>query len=94
MTTHYSIERQLSRRFSPMARFRMARGLRQYDVALRADLHETTVGKAETGERLATPHQARQIARGLRTTLAQVRLLLAQSRNWARRSAEGRGRKS
>lgn len=83
MTGGRKIERALARRFSPMARFRMARGLKQTDVANRGDLHESTVSKLELGARAATAIQARSIARGLRTTPARARQLLDESRYWA-----------
>ena len=85
-----NIERALARRFSPMARFRMARGLKQTDVAIRGGLHESTVSKLEIGARAATEPQVRKIAKGLRSTIVRTRELLQTSRYWAR---SGVGRK-
>lgn len=78
-----NVERALARRFSPMAQFRLSRGLKQTDVANRGDLHESTVSKLEIGARPATPSQVRAMARGLRTTLARTRDLLSDTRYWA-----------
>lgn len=83
MTTGRNIERALARRFSPMARFRMARGLKQKDVALRGGLHESTVSKLEIGARAATEPQVRKIAKGLRTPIYRAQDLLRLSRQWA-----------
>lgn len=83
MATRNSIARQLSRRFSPMARFRLARGLKQTDVAIRGGLHESTVSKIEIGARLPNEEQLRGCAKGLRTTLARARQLVKASRCWA-----------
>lgn len=77
------IDRGLARRFSPMAMFRLAKGLKQADVANRGGLHESTVQKLETGARPATPQQLRKMARGLRTAIYRTEDLLRRSRRWA-----------
>ena len=85
-----NIERALARRFSPLARFRMSRGLRQSDVAVLAGIHETTVGKIETGVRFPTDTQVRRCAKALRTTINRMEELVGRSRYWARTGAEKR----
>lgn len=94
MSRATSIERGLARRFSPMARFRMARGLKQTDVALRGGLHESTVSKLEIGARAATEPQVRKIAEGLRTPLYRAQDLLRRSRQWAGHGLGKRGGRS
>ena len=88
------IDRGLARRFSPMARFRIAKGLKQTDVAIRGGLHESTVSKLEIGARAATEDQVRKIARGLRTPLYRAQDLLRTSRQWAGFGASKRAGRS
>lgn len=94
MTARSKVERELARRFSPMARFRLARGLKQTDVAIRGGLHESTVSKLEIGARPATGDQVRKIARGLRTPIYRAQDLLRTSRQWAGFGASKRAGRS
>lgn len=83
MSARPNIERALARRFSPMARFRIAREMKQCEVAACTLIHETTVSKIERGVRRATPQQEKRIAKALRTTPKKVHALLFESRWWA-----------
>lgn len=86
MTARSNIERALARRFSPLAQFRMMRGLKQCEIAARAQIHETIVSKIERGMRLATECQISALATALRTTRRRMVALLFDSRQWARGS--------
>lgn len=80
----------LARRFSPMAQFRMMRGLLQSDLAVRTRIHETLVSKIERGVRWPTEPQAKSLSRALRTTYRRMARLVADTHLWAKSKRSAR----
>lgn len=89
MTQRSNIERAFVRSFSPMARFRIARGMKQCELASRTRIHETIVSKIERGVRVATVAQVRDLASALRTTRQRMVALLFDSQIWSAGSRSG-----
>lgn len=93
MTTRPKVN-GLARRFSPFAQFRMMRGLKQCELAVRTEIHETIVSKIERGVRRPTELQAKRLARALRTTYRRMATLLAENFFWARATGSRRSARS